>query len=217
MDKIPTVLVGYTRSATKSIARLIFKLGTYSVHEAMPRPGDIGPYDFFNPPRYILEFLKKKTFYDFEANWEYAYWMYTIQKELGYNILIMTRNPVYACNSMVKHSKVIHRRQYSVDLCARKYDEIYSSMIEQVLYMNPRPKYLKFEKYVKGGYNYQLVQNFATSDFGNYETIDKHLARKVNHHGPYDLQNTPKVRNINSSLEKCQRMRRILENLCEEF
>ena len=214
------ILVGYARSGTASIARTLFHMGLeHSVHEALPRPGDIPPYDIFNPPPAVPMFLEWKNFWlNFESNWEYSKWMYVIQQKCpDISFWIMLRDPVFACNSMVLHALKIHRRHYSIKLCARKYDEIYSFMIEQIIHMNPRPKWLSFEKYVKGEYIDKFIEYFKLPEEHARKEAEKMLKIKMNSHGDYILQDTPKDQNVMSDLEKCQMMCRIIENLCEEL
>ena len=214
------ILVGYTRSGTASIARTLFHMGLKdSVHESKPRPGDIPIYDIFNPPPAVPMFLEWKNFWlNFDSNWEYSKWMYVIQQKYPHiNFWIMLRDPVFACNSMVLHALKVHARHYSIDLCARKYDEVYSFMIEQIIHMNPKPKRLSFEKYVKGGYTEKFIEYFNLPEEKARKEAKRMLKIKMNSHGDYIIQDTPRQQNVGSILEKCQMMRRIIESLCEEL
>jgi hypothetical protein len=219
-----TILVSYARSGTKSIARFLRHFGISSAwqkHGSMLKNSRLykleGPYNF----NFHMKELEK---YRFQANWELAYWMKAVQETSTKKVdfLVMTRDPYNACGSRIHRARLVKGRKrhpgYTLEAAARKYDEVYSIILDQLPYLDPKPKWMAFEKYIKGEYTEKLFEKFNIEKTEeNFIAANDILKRKVNSYGEYETEFVKPILDLWPPLEKSRMMRRIIETMTEEL
>jgi len=224
-------LAAFARSGTKSIADFFRLYGIQSGHQPWAFPDETGCYDILNPPKIVEEWIEKrsKNLMTFEACWSSSYILYQLQRvrpELEF--LIMIRNPGDACNSMLHflhHGARAHKfynydlhPAATLDLCASKYNEIYIMLIRQILAMDPRPRFLKFENYIQEKYTKPLLDLFEIEKSEkNLRKAKNLLNNKVNSRGEYDQKKTQKCFNVFPLLGQGEQLYKIIECLCQEL
>lgn len=223
--ELKTILTGHARSGTMSIATFLQQFDVEARWQAGPLAGDwTGFYNLDVPRKDIMKYvhIKGDSLWTFESNWALSFFMHSIQKYMDSSIrfLVMTRNPVDSCNSMLQYwSRKLRSDGYTIDDCARKYDEVYTSIVWQALNMQPKPRWMAFEKFIDGEYTEKLFEMFdIPKTDGNFEKAATQLEKKVNTAGEYEkIEHTEKYKHLHCALDKCQWMKNILENVCDEI
>ncbi len=227
------IITGYGRSGTKSLAQFFKLYDIFSVHQYAPHPGDrVGAFHINSPPYFVEQFINSKLgamakLADewCESTWGLCYFLYHIQqRKESIDFLIVTRDALLACNSMLRYQKA-HQSdkqppgELTLDLTAEKYDEVYTSLIHQSLHMVPKPRHIKFERYVAGEYNHKLMGLFNIPPTAeNLDKAEEHLKIKYNSlGGPYQLYDVDKRYNVFPAFDRCRVLRSILEDVCEEL
>jgi hypothetical protein len=131
----------------------------------------------------------------------------------------MTRDPLSVCSSRLhRQTRWDKSVKYTIDELPVKYDEVYSFIIEQAILMDPKPKWMAFEKYIKGEYTEKLFRKFDIPDNEeNRRAAKRELKEKINYLGTYKIHKPRKNKNIWPVMQKCKMMRRIIETMLEEL
>lgn len=197
MEKVdrPIILVSFPRSATASTARFLKKFGVHAVHQARPTTttnSDPIKFSFTSGVEDKYSKAKVKSLYQFEASWELSWHILSLQKlNPEIQFLIMLRNPINACNSL-RHYRITNKLKRNIDDLALMWTSLHQVIFQQAIRMKDKPKWMLFEKYIKGYYTEKLFNLFNIPiTKQNVEQANKFLSGKINTRGEYKLENSP--------------------------
>jgi hypothetical protein len=194
------LITGYARSGTKSLSEFyrLFIGSLDAGHEVAPMP---------DTPNFVVE--KLKTPLQVEASWACFPFIAEFQKA-GCQTLIVTRDPLLACNSMVHYH---NNHNKTLEMTSLQYHTAYKKLIDQISFMkmSPEPKFIRFGKYIAGEYTTKLFALLGIKETEvNYDKAREHLRKRINHAGPYDVKYIPMI-------DKCRDIRCDLESACQEL
>jgi hypothetical protein len=182
-----------------SIARLFHKLGVSAYHQKTDPPAAaMAPYNFKNPPSWATghitrkaQTIKKQEKPYFESSWAMSHYIYLISLEFPEaDFLILLRDPDKACNSLRSMSPSRHSR--NIDELALLYNMTLLSILNQSIAMERRPRWIAFDKYIRGESTPALFSLFGIEPSATNQTVaESHLAEKINSSGSYDLKWSP--------------------------
>lgn len=220
------IATGFPRMGSNSLYRFFEHACISSHHEPFAYCGDcdnwlnrprIREYDLDGePPPSAAEFVELwpsntkhfKTDTFFIADWNYSQILYAMQQaypEIQW--LIILRDPESQINSLRNYRKYPKVRHILM-----KWLELWSFIIEQLHRMEPRPKYLEFEKMVEGYYDRRLLNHFPIEDKDLYVQAGQYTW-KYKHNGGGEY--------VNQSIEPfgkvCQAMMNTVREMCEEL